>query len=367
MKRAFITHVFAAAFGAVVLLASSAMAQSTAFTYQGRLNAAGAATNGLHDFRFLLYTAATGGVVVGSPVCADDVEVVDGVFTVQLDFGALFGATSDRYLEIAVRQDTGLPCADLTGFASLTPRHAITATPRAIHANSAYALDAADGVPTNAVYVDAEGRVGVGTTTPITNIHVKGTAPSMVLQDMASASNQAGYVSYRNDASVETAWVGFGTTGSPHFSIVNARAGGNINLEAITITSAGAVGIGTGAPSATLDVRGDIRLGSTGQYQAAVGDEKLRIVRGRISSAGAILNGSGFTASRSGTGLYSISYSGSFSGTPVLTVSPHVASTGGPYCAHINGVTTVAAGVRITTASGTNIDDTFDFILIGAR
>ena len=143
--------------------------------------------------------------------------------------------------------------------------------------------------------------------------------------------------------------------------------GGNISLEAITITSAGSVGIGTSGPAAALDVRGDIRLGSAGQYQAPAGEERLRILRGRISSTGAVSLGSGFSATRTAVGLYTITPSTSFSGTPALTVSPSVGASGGPYCAHTNGVTTVSAGVRIMTASGTNIDDSFDFILIGPR
>ncbi len=369
MKPAHVTRalIFVAALWAAMLFASSTSAQGTGFTYQGRLDASGAPSNGLHDFRFQLFNAATGGAVVGAPVCIDDVDVVDGVFTVLLDFGPQFASTAERHLEIEVRQNTGLPCSDPTGLVTLTPRQAITVTPQASHANAAFALDAADGVPASAVYVDNDGRVGVGTTSPAAPLHVQGIAPFIALQDMASASNQSGYLSFRNNLLTETAWVGFGSTGSPHFSIVNARAGGNINLEAITITSAGSVGIGTSTPAAALDVRGDIRLGAAGQYQAPAGEERLRILRGRISSTGAVSLGSGFSARRTAIGLYIITPSTSFSGTPALTVSPSVGASGGPYCAHTNGVTTVSAGVRITTASGTNIDDSFDFILIGPR
>ena len=132
------------------------------------------------------------------------------MFTTQLDFGQQYATTAERHLEIEVRRERGASCADLNGFILMDPRQMLTATPMAAHADSAFALDAADGNPLNAVYVDNGGKVG------------------------------------------------FGTAGSPHFSIVNARSGGNINLEAVTITSAGAVGIGTAAPAATLDVRGDI-------------------------------------------------------------------------------------------------------------
>lgn len=354
-------------FCAAVLSVSPAEAQGTAFTYQGSLEEGGAHATGQYDFRFRLFDAASDGLQVGSTLCVDDVAVVNGVFTTQLDFGQQYATTAQRYLEIEVRLGTGVTCADGSGFALLTPRQRLTAAPMASHANSAFALDAADGSPGNAVYVDDAGRVGLGTTSPAKLLHLRTLGPVMILQDTAAASNQAGYVTFWNDASVETAWMGFGSPGSPHFSIVNARSGGSINIEAITVTSGGLVGIGTTSPTTKLDVRGDVRLGSTGQYYAPGGAENLRILRGRISSTGAVLVGSGFTASRTGTGLYVITYSTAFSGTPVLTLSPAVGSTGGPYGAHTNGVLTTSAGVRITTASGTNIDDTFDFILIGPR
>lgn len=101
--------------------------------------------------------------------------------------------------------------------------------------------------------------------------------------------------------------------------------------------------------------------------RVALYDAAGRVVRGRITSAGGVTLGSGFTATRLATGLHVITFSPAFAGTPALTLSPSVASTGGPYCDHTNGVTSGTGGVRITTASGTNIDDTFDFIAIGPR
>lgn len=369
MRRAFLTHllVLATTIAAVALSAAAARAQGTAFTYQGSLNEGSALANGPYDFRFRLFDLASGGLQLGPTLCADDVQVVNGVFTTQLDFGQQFATSAQRHLEIEVRRDSGATCADVGGFVLLAPRQALTATPMASHANSAFALDAADGVPANAVYVDDAGKVGIGTTTPATHLHVQGTGPVMVLQDLASASNQAGYIGFWNNVPAETGWIGFGSPGSPHFSIVNARSGGNIVLEAVTITSGGFVGVGTSTPAVKLDVRGDIRLGPTGQYHAPSGEERLRILRGRVNSTGTLSLGSGFTSSRTSTGVYVISFASSFSGTPVVTVSAGVGATGGPYVAHTNGVTTVSAGIRITNGSGTSVDDSFDFIAIGPR
>lgn len=369
MKNVFVTSVLVglATLGAALFPGSAVHAQGTAFTYQGSLNDGPAAANGKYDLRFRLFTDAAGSTQLGSTLCSDDVDVVNGVFTTQLDFGQQYITTAERFLEVEVRRDSGATCADASGFVVLAPRQQLTATPLASHAKSAFALDAADGVPANAVYVDDAGKVGIGTTTPVHLLHVQGAGPAMVLQDTNPTASQAGYVSYRNSLGGETAWVGFGTPGSPHFSIVNARSGGNIVLEAITITSGGSVGIGTGTPTATLDVRGDIRLGASGQYHAVVGEERIRIIRGRITSNGAIQIGTGFTVTRTAVGLYVIAFNTAFSSTPVLTLSPSVGATGGPYNAHTNGVTSGSAGIRIMNGSGTNIDDNFDFIAIGPR
>lgn len=108
----------------------------SSFTYQGRLNVSGAPVSGTYDVRFRLYNAAAGGAQVGATLCSDNVAIADGAFTVRLDFGAQF-AGQQRFLEIDVRQDTGLACANATGFTTLVPRQALTASP-----NAAYALTA---------------------------------------------------------------------------------------------------------------------------------------------------------------------------------------------------------------------------------
>lgn len=79
--------------------------------------------------------------------------------------------------------------------------------------------------------VASNGGVGVGTTTPSVSVHVNANEPVLVLQDPGTASTQSGYIGFWNATPSETAWVGFGTPGSPHFSVVNARAGGNIVLD----------------------------------------------------------------------------------------------------------------------------------------
>ena len=72
----------------------------TAFTYQGRLKLDGAPVNGTADFEFALWDAATGGSQLGSIVPASAVNIADGVFTVELDFGVGVFTGDPRWREI---------------------------------------------------------------------------------------------------------------------------------------------------------------------------------------------------------------------------------------------------------------------------
>jgi hypothetical protein len=104
-------------------------ALGTAFTYQGRLTDGGSPADGEYDLRFRLFNAASGGSQVGSTVTRGNVDVSDGVFTVQLDFGGGPFRGQARWLEIGVR-----PGASTGSYTSLTPRQELTAAPYALYA-----------------------------------------------------------------------------------------------------------------------------------------------------------------------------------------------------------------------------------------
>ena len=61
----------------------------TAFTYQGELKQLGAPANGPFDFQFEIFDIDADGVTIANTVLLDGVDVADGVFTVQLDFGSV--------------------------------------------------------------------------------------------------------------------------------------------------------------------------------------------------------------------------------------------------------------------------------------
>lgn len=114
-----------------------AQAQTTAFTYQGKLNDMSIAANGQYDLTFRLFDSAEGGGQIdGAAACngvasgsqdsvCEDVVVNGGIFTVNLSFGeGAFINGEPRFLQIHVRPGTS------TGeYTQLTPRQEITSSP----------------------------------------------------------------------------------------------------------------------------------------------------------------------------------------------------------------------------------------------
>jgi hypothetical protein len=92
MKTTSITKVLAAALllSTLNLQLSTAIAQGTAFTYQGRLNDGANPANGTYDLRFAIYDAATLGTPQGNLRTNSAVAISNGLFTVALDFGNQF-------------------------------------------------------------------------------------------------------------------------------------------------------------------------------------------------------------------------------------------------------------------------------------
>jgi trimeric autotransporter adhesin len=108
------------------VLPLSAQPIGTAFTYQGRLTDAGNPGSGTYDLQLVLMDAAAGGSQVGPILTRDDIQVTDGLFTVSLDFGPVFGGAR-RWLELRVR-----PGASAGAYTALSPLQELTPAPHSV-------------------------------------------------------------------------------------------------------------------------------------------------------------------------------------------------------------------------------------------
>lgn len=108
----------------VVFAGAPAFGQSGSITYQGSLEEAGGFADGSYDMVFRLFSSASGGSSLAA-VSVDGVEVDNGLFSVELDFGDVFDAGSERYLEVSVKPGGAM------GFDVLSPRVRLTSAPAA--------------------------------------------------------------------------------------------------------------------------------------------------------------------------------------------------------------------------------------------
>src|SRR5947209_18842832 len=107
---------------------SPANAQSTAFTYQGRLNFNGAPVSGNYDFQFAVYDASALGKQVAGPLTQTSVNVVVGLFVARLDFGPGVFTGPARWLQISYRPSGN------GNFVPMDQRLELTSSPYAIRA-----------------------------------------------------------------------------------------------------------------------------------------------------------------------------------------------------------------------------------------
>ena len=119
----------------LVTASNLALAQSTAFTYQGRLNFNGAPVSGVYDFQFAIYDASAAGNLVTPALSVNAVNVVNGLFVTRLDFGSGVFTGPGRWLQISFRT------AGNGNFTILDQRLELTSSPYSIRALAAGVAD----------------------------------------------------------------------------------------------------------------------------------------------------------------------------------------------------------------------------------
>jgi len=137
------------AFGLIVCLpkVGQAAPMGTAFTYQSRLIDANKPADGLYDFQFKLFDDPN--VVIGKKIGGDvnvaDLDVIDGYFAVELDFGSGVFDGNERWLEMGVRPGDQ---NDPNVYTALSPRQKVTPTPYALAIRAPLSLVSGGSEPT---------------------------------------------------------------------------------------------------------------------------------------------------------------------------------------------------------------------------
>lgn len=104
----------------------------SSFTYQGVLRSSSGLITGVCDLQFDLYDSPAGGTQIANSLAKPNVQVMDGLFMAELDFGNAAFNGDARWLGTAVRCPAGNGI-----YATLTPRQKFDPAPHTLFANVA--------------------------------------------------------------------------------------------------------------------------------------------------------------------------------------------------------------------------------------
>ncbi len=245
------------ALGVTLLGVNLAGAQSTGFTYQGRLMDNGAPATGNYDLRFYLRDAPSLGIPVGPTNTFNGVTPVvasNGLFTVVLDFGAGIFTGPARWLEMGVRTN-----GSVDPYATLAPRQQLTPTPYAIYAAGAATATSANSAASATTATSATSFTGslAGNVTGTQSATVVATVGGQTAANVAS-----GAIAVNAATSVNT----------PN-TIVKRDASGNFSAGTIAGNLAGNATTATSATSFTGSLAGNVTGTQGATVVATVGGQ----------------------------------------------------------------------------------------------
>ncbi len=253
-------------FGEADVAAGSA---AMSFLYQGQLKQAGVPANGNFDFRFSL--VRSDGLPSPIPTCRSRVPVVNGLFTVDVEFSDGVFDGSEYQLRVAVKPTVGsiLDCVANTlpdPWVTLDPPQTIRPAPYAIHALTAppvSSLDAPDGSPTQALAVANDGRIGIGTVAPQAELHVRPPTgmPLGTMLVTPGTSDATAQIKLTENTSATLGSILRYDGAANQFQVFGLTTGGvEVGPHFVVGRDNGRIGIGTTSPLTRLHVAGDVRV-----------------------------------------------------------------------------------------------------------
>ena len=129
------------------------------------------------------------------------------------------------------------------------------------------------GAPTSSLDISADGDIGVGTGSPLTDFHINtaaqgvNTVGQLLITDSADTNRQ---LRFGYDAALESGWIQASKINTAFEPLLLNSAGGN-------------VGIGTSAPTALLSVNGTANKPGGGSW-AVFSDERLKRINGTFNT-----------------------------------------------------------------------------------
>src|SRR5439155_16202053 len=275
-------------------IAREAAAQTTSFSYQGRLVDNGAVANGWYDLRFLLYPVANTGSPMGTNAMA--VYVSSGLFRVSLDFGSAaftgpdpIWSSWDRWLEIGVRTN-----GSSGPYTTLVGRQPITRAPYAIYAADSGKLGGlgassyapASGSP---VYLSKAGDTMTG------NLQVNGTITANALSSFNNLAlelnvNNARALRLEPNSASPNVIAGYGGNLVSNGFYGATIAGGGMSgfpnrIGAVLATIGGGDGNQAGGYAAVIAGGNQNAVDANGSY-AAIGGGQANAARAMMATVG---------------------------------------------------------------------------------
>jgi|SRR5450432_3078967 len=98
-------HTLLSAALVAALVVGPGTVQAASFTYHGSLHDSGKPAEGSYDIELTLYSAPSGGSVIGGPLIKHNVRVHGGNFSTEADFGPLAKSFSHAYVSVGIRRN----------------------------------------------------------------------------------------------------------------------------------------------------------------------------------------------------------------------------------------------------------------------